>query len=272
MIWIYPLLPSNMKWYTLITWASSGIWYAFAEICAKNNNNLVLVARSAQRLWDIKKLLEDTYKIQVYILVKDITLKDSPKEVYEFTKSNNLNIENLINNAWFWDYGEFSESDPEKDAQMIQLNIITLTSLTRYYVTDMKKNNHGKILNVASTAAFQPGPYMAVYFATKAYVSSFSLALSSELAKTKITVTTLYPGPTKSSFVQSASAEWAQIFSWKLSDSYDVASYGYKSMMRGKRMAIYWALNKAQAGIMRFIPMGLALKAMNMIMKKQKKQ
>ena len=90
---------------------------------------------------------------------------------------------------------------------MIQLNVLALTNLTRYYVADMKKNDYGKILNVASTAAFEPGPYMAVYFATKAYVSSFSLALSIELAKTKITVTTLYPGPTKSNFVQSASAE-----------------------------------------------------------------
>ena len=261
-----------MENYVLITWASSGIWYAFAEIFAKNNNNLVLVARSAQRLQDIKKLLEDTYKIKVYILDKDLTLKDSPKEVYEFTESNNLNIEYLINNAWFWDYGEFSESDPEKDAQMIQLNVLALTNLTRYYVADMKKNDYGKILNVASTAAFEPGPYMAVYFATKAYVSSFSLALSSELANTKITITTLYPGPTKSNFVQSASAEWAQIFSWKLSDSYDVASYGYRSMMKGKRMAIYWALNKTQACIMKFIPMWLVLRTMNMIIKKQKKQ
>ncbi len=128
-----------MENYVLITWASSGIWYAFAEIFAKNNNNLVLVARSAQRLQDIKKLLEDTYKIKVYILDKDLTLKDSPKEVYEFTESNNLKINYLINNAWFWDYGEFSESDPEKDAQMIQLNVLALTNLTRYYVADMKK-------------------------------------------------------------------------------------------------------------------------------------
>ena len=259
-----------MEWYVLITWASSGIWYSFAEIFAKNNNNLVLVARSVQRLQDIKKLLEETYKIKVYIIDKDLTLKDSPKEIYEFTQSNNLMIACLINNAWFWDYWEFSESNPEKDSQMIQLNILALTNLTRYYVADMKKNDHGKILNVASTAAFEPGPYMAVYFATKAYVSSFSLALSSELANTKITITTLYPWPTKSNFVQSASAEWAKIFSWKLSDSYDVASYGYRSMMKGKRMAIYWVLNKIQAYSMKFLPMSLVLKAMNLIMKRKK--
>lgn len=261
-----------MEGYTLITWASNGIWYAFAEICAKNNNNLVLVARSVQRLQDIKKSLENTYKIKVYILAKDLTIKDAPKEIYEFTKSNNLKIKCLVNNAWFWDYWSFSESDQEKNTEMIQLNILALTNLTRYYVSDMKKNNYWKILNVASTAAFQPGPYMAVYFATKAYVSSFSLALSSELTKTKITVTTLYPGPTKSNFIQSASAEWAQIFSWKLSDSYDVASYGYRSMMRGKRIAIYWAFNKLQAFSVKFMPMSLVLRAMSSIMKEQKKQ
>lgn len=261
-----------MEKYTLITWASNGIWYAFAEICAKNNNNLVLVARSVHKLQEIKKSREASYKIKVHILTKDLTLKDSPKEVYEFTKSNNLQIECLVNNAWFWDYWAFVQSDLEKNTEMIQLNILALTNLTRYYVVDMKKNNHGKILNVASTAAFQPGPYMAVYFATKAYVSSFSLALSSELAKTKITVTTLYPGPTKSNFVQSASAEWAQIFSWKLSDTYDVALYGYTSMMKGKRMAIYWALNKLQAYGMKFMPMNLVLRAMNSIMKEQKRK
>ena len=129
-----------MKGSALITWASSWIWYAFAELCAKDGINLVLVARDSKRLQEIKEVFESTYNINVYVLAKDLSQESAPREVYEFTTSNGVRIEYLINNAWFWDYWAFCESDLEKNSQMIQLNILALTNLTRYYLTDMQKN------------------------------------------------------------------------------------------------------------------------------------
>ena len=257
-----------MNNFALITWASSWIWFDFAEIFAKDNINLVLVARSFDKLKEIKQNLETKYKIQVFILEKDLSEQNAPKEVYEFTNSNNLRIDYLVNNAWFWDYWDFSESDVLRNTQMINLNILSLTNLTRYYVSDMKKNKFWKILNISSTASFQPWPYMAVYFATKAYVSSFSLALASELKNDNITITTLCPWPTKSNFEKVSNSSWIAIFSWKVASSYDVAMLWYKSMLSWKKIVVHWFNNWLKAYGVRFLPTELMLKMMSFIMKK----
>ena len=259
----------RMKNYAIITWASSGIGKEFAEMFAKDGHNLVLVARSLSKLQSIKSDLEKTYKIKVIELEKDLSLENSAKEIHEFTKAEHLSIDYLVNNAWFGDYGDFATSDDERNNKMLQLNIVALTRLTRYYIEDMKKHNFWKILNLASTAAFQPGPYMAVYFATKAYVKSFSLAIASELEDTKITVTTLCPGPTASNFEKNANATEASIFSWKLPSSYEVALFGYQSMMKGKKLVIHGWANRILACITRFLPTSLVLKMLKSAMTKK---
>jgi short-subunit dehydrogenase len=174
----------------------------------------------------------------------------------------------LINNAGFGEYWAFAESDPQRNTDMINVNIVALTNLTRYYVEDMKKHNFWKILNVWSTAWFQPGPYMAVYFATKAYVQNFSLALVNELEKTNVTVTTLCPWPTESQFVQKSHAWWAQLFAGKLPSSHDVAIFWYKSMMKWKKLVVHGFMNALKAYSIKYLPISIVLKMMNYIMKK----
>ncbi len=257
-----------MKKYALITGASSGIGLAFTELFAKDTINLILVARSIDTLRSIQSKLQDTYDVDVQILEKDLSKPESAQEVFEYTSSNNLEVEYLVNNAWFGDYGNFIESNLERNSQMISLNILSLTSLSRLYSESMKKNKSWRILNIASTAAFQPGPYMAVYFATKSYVLNFSLALATEFKEYGITVTTLCPGPTESNFGSTAHVTWVSIFSWKLPTSEVVAQYGYKKMNQWKKVAIHGLFNAIRAMSVKFVPIGLQLIMMKLIMKK----
>ncbi len=257
-----------MKNYALITGASSGIGLAFTEVFAKDGINLMLVARSIDTLKSIQSHLQEKYHIDVHILEKDLSKLSSALEVFDYTSSNHIEVEYLINNAWFGDYGDFVESNLEKNSQMISLNILTLTSLCRLYSETMRKNKFGRILNIASTAAFQPGPFMAVYFATKSYVLNFSLALASELKEYGITVTTLCPGPTESNFESTAHATWVSLFSWKLPTSESVAQYGYKKMNQWKKIAIHGFINTIRSLSVRFIPISVLLNMMKFIMKK----
>src|ERR1035437_11122406 len=224
----------------LITGSTSGIGYELAYIHAKQGGNLVLVARSKDKLEQIKKDLENKYKIDVYIIEKDLSIKDSGKDVYDEIKNNNITVDYLINNGGYGDYGFFNESDWGKLERMIKLNITALTQLTKLFINDMIKRRAGKIMNVASTAAFQSGPTMAVYYATKAYVLSFSEALSNEVKDNGITVTTLCPGATQSGFQEAASMQASRLVKGRiLATSKEVAEYGYNAMLKGKSVAIH---------------------------------
>ena len=161
----------------LITGASSGIGLELAKVHASKGGDLVLVARNKLRLDELKTELESKFKVKVYTIGKDLSLANSAQEVYNETKNQNIEIDYLINNAGFGDFGMFVDTDWNKELQMINLNITTLTHFTKLYLQDMVKRGSGRIMNVASTAAFQSGPTMAVYFATKAYVLSFSEAI-----------------------------------------------------------------------------------------------
>ena len=245
----------------MITGASNGIGMELAKIHASKGGNLVLVARNKHKLDEIKKELEHEFKIKVYIIIKDLSLVNSASEVYQETTKENLQIDYLINNAGFGDFGMFSETDWNKEFQMINLNITTLTHFTKLYLQDMIKLKSGKIMNVASIAAFQSGPTLAVYCATKAYVLSFSEAISNELIGTGITVTTLCPGATKSGFEVAAAMEQSNLFKdKKLPTSKEVAEYGYSSMMKGKTVAIHGIINYILANSVRFLPRALVLK------------
>ncbi len=166
----------------LITGASGGIGLEFAKIHAENGDNLVLVARSKEKLDSLKDGLEGKYKINVHTIGKDLSRHGSIVELYDELKTLNISVDYLINNAGIGDFSLFEVSDWNKLEKMINLNVLALTHLTKMFLPGMIASGDGKILNVASTAAFQPGPTMAVYFATKAFVLSFSEAINEEVS------------------------------------------------------------------------------------------
>ncbi|MBC7552670.1 MAG: SDR family oxidoreductase [Taibaiella sp.] len=253
----------------LITGASNGIGLELAKIHASKGDNLVLVARNKSRLDEIKVQLEKQFRITVYTIGKDLSLTDAARQVYDETKSRNITIDYLINNAGFGDYGMFCETDWNKEVQMINLNITALTQFTKLYLQDMVKRKTGKIMNVASTAAFQSGPTMAVYFATKAYVLSFSEAVDNEVRDKGITITTLCPGATESGFQAVAAMEdSALVKGKKLPSAEEVALYGYEMMMKGKTVAIHGTINAILANGIRFLPRSVVVKITRKIQKK----
>jgi uncharacterized protein len=245
----------------LITGASNGIGLELAKVHASKGDNLVLVARNKSKLDELKSELESKYKIKVYTIGKDLSADNVAKDVYDETTKQKIEIDYLINNAGFGDFGMFVETDWNKELQMINLNITTLTQFTKLYLQDMVKRKSGKIMNVASTAAFQSGPTMAVYYATKAYVLSFSEAINNEVSDKGVTVTTLCPGATESGFQAAAAMEESALVKGKkLPTSKEVAEYGYKSMMNGKTVAIHGLMNWIMANSVRFTPRALVVK------------
>lgn len=255
----------------LITGASNGIGLELAKVHASKGDNLVLVARNKSKLDILKTELENQYKVKVYVIDKDLSASNSAKEVYEETTKQKIQIDYLINNAGFGDFGMFVETDWNKELQMINLNITTLTQFTKLYLQDMIKRRSGKIMNVASTAAFQSGPTMAVYYATKAYVLSFSEAVDNEVRDKGITVTTLCPGATESGFQAAAAMEESKLVKGKkLPTSKEVAEYGYSSMMKGKTVAIHGMMNWLMANSVRFTPRAIVVKLTRMIQDKAK--
>lgn len=217
----------------LITGASSGIGKELTKIHAENGGNLVIIARSLGKLNELKTDLENKYGIKVFVLEKDLTAPNAIQEVYDYVSHNNITIDYLINNAGFGGVGKFHERDWEKDLSMIQLNIIALTGLTRRFLPDFVKRNSGKILNVSSTASLMAGPMQAVYFATKAYVTSFSNAIAEELYDTKITVTNLMPGATETDFGSTSGMDKTEMFK-NTADATTVAKDAYNGMLNGK--------------------------------------
>ena len=218
----------------LITGASAGIGYELAQVHAQTGGDLVVVARREDKLKDLKAQLEDTYGIQVYPITKDLTQPNAATEVYDDIKSQGIEIDYLINNAGFGGLGKFHQRPLAADIEMINLNIIALTSFTHLVLQDFVQKNSGRILNVSSTASLLPGPLQAVYYATKAFVTSFSNALSGELSNTKVTVTNLMPGATATEFASVSGMEKTALFD-KTVSARKVAEDGYKAMLKGKR-------------------------------------
>jgi short-subunit dehydrogenase len=255
----------------LITGASNGIGLELAKVHASKGGNLVLVARNKSKLDELKAELERQYKVSVYTIGKDLSAVNSALEVYEETTKQNIPIDYLINNAGFGDFGMFVETDWNKEWQMINLNITTLTHFTKLYLQDMVKRRKGKIMNVASTAAFQPGPTMAVYYATKAYVLSFSEAVDNEVRDKGISITSLCPGATESGFQAAAAMEESNLVKGKkLPTSKEVAEYGYTAMLKGKTVAIHGLMNSILANSVRFTPRALVVRITRKIQDKAK--
>ncbi len=252
-----------MRKTALITGASSGLGYEFVKLFAKDDYGLILVARNIERLEEIKREFKDS---EIIVIQKDLTKPNSVKELYSEIKEKGFNIDVLVNNAGFGLLGKFDKLDAGRQIDMIQLNVSALTELTLYVLQEMKQRKSGKILNVASTAAFQPGPLMAVYYATKAYVLSLSEALVEELRGTGITVTALCPGPTKTNFAKAANVEKTKMFA-KVMEADIVAQLGYKALMRGQRVIITGGMNRIGAYAAKFLPRGFIAKIAKAITK-----
>lgn len=217
----------------LITGASSGLGKEFAYIHAKTGWDLVLVARRTDKLETIKSDIEEKHKISVYIISKDLTAVNAATEIYDELQQKNIEVEYLINNAGFGGIGKFSERKLSDEQAMISLNIMSLMELCHLFLPDMKARNSGQILNVSSTASLLPWPNQAVYYATKAFVTSFSNAINEELFDTDITVTALLPGATETEFGAVSGMDKTSLFA-KTARAKEVAQDGYDAMLAWK--------------------------------------
>jgi short-subunit dehydrogenase len=246
-----------MAEYALITGASSGIGLELARIAASNHMNLILLARNAEKMMQLRTELEELYPIKVLAVGCDLTKPDSVEKITALLNGRGIVPDILINNAGFGMYGAFDKIGAETETNMIQLNITSLTELTKVIYRQMRSRGSGRILNVSSIAGFMPGPWMAAYHATKAYVLSFSEALAVEAKGSGVTVTALCPGPTESNFENRASTgagiKAFQNFG-KLPTAKQVAEYGWKSMMKGKAVAIHGKKFRTLLFLIRFLP------------------
>lgn len=251
----------------LITGASSGIGLEFARLFARDGYDLVLIARRINELEKLKTELEMESKVSVKVIQKDLADPTSVQEIYEELQHTEIDV--LVNNAGFGYVGNFAETDWDVYNSMMNVNIDALVYLTRLILPGMVKRGSGRILNVASTAAFQPGPLMAVYYATKSFVVSFSQAIATELEGSGVTVTCLCPGPTVSGFQDTAGMKRSKIMKYlKFASSNDVALYGYRAMAEGKRLAIHGFVNRVFVCLVKFIPTIFVLKLIRYLNKK----
>ena len=243
----------------LITGASAGIGLELARVFARNGYSLVLVARTASRLEDLAKELKPA---PVQVIALDLTLPDAPEQVLRAAPK----VDVLVNNAGFGALGKFAELPLADQLNIMQLNMTALVSLCRLYLPGMLAAHQGRILNVASTAAFQPGPLMAIYYATKAFVLSFSEAIANELEGTGVTVTALCPGPTESEFQARAKMENSGLVKGrKIMDARTVAEAGYRATLAGKTLEIPGVLNKLMAQSVRVSPRKMVVKLVRAI-------
>lgn len=250
-----------MKKVALITGASTGIGRELAHIHAENGGDLVIVARRKEKLEAIKQELESKYNIKVEVLVKDLNGAEAAKALYEEIKSKNIEVEYLMNNAGFGGIGKFHEREWEQDLAMINLNIVSLVALTRFFLPDFVKRNKGKILNTSSTASFIPGPLQAVYYASKSFVTFFSNAIAEELRETNITVTALMPGATATEFGALSGMDKTILFN-KTASARSVAEDGYNGMMKGKLDVVsgLTTVQKILFAMLPFLPKRIKLK------------
>lgn len=235
----------NRNQYALITGATSGIGYELAKLFAKEGYNLILVARNEQLLQQTTDELKQQYGVEITPLAKDLFKPTAAEEIYNKTREMGININVLVNDAGQGQWGPFVETDLQRDLDIIQLNIASLVSLTKYFLRDMVQRNEGKILQVGSEAGTTPVPLLSTYAATKAFVISFSVALADELRDTNITVTVLLPGATDTDFFHKANQENTVLYREKeLLSPEEVAKDGYEALMKGERKIISGAKTK----------------------------
>ncbi|NEQ89002.1 MAG: SDR family oxidoreductase [Moorea sp. SIO2I5] len=252
----------------LVTGASSGIGAELARLHAAKGGNLVLVARREEVLNKLKSELENAYNIKATVIVADLAQPDSAEQIFAATEAAGIQIDILINNAGFGGHGKFHERDLAKDQAMMQVNMVSLVNLTHLYLQGMVSRNYGRVLHVASTAGFIPGPLQAVYYATKAFVVSFSQAIAQELSDTNVTSTALCPGAVATGFV--AAGDLNGVSTWdNAASSESVAKCGYDAMMKGELVKINEAsLSFMVNWVVPFLPRKTVLKMSQQTMEK----
>jgi len=254
----------------LITGASSGIGLELAHLFARDGYRLVLVARNRTALRELATDLQTRYNAEIWISPKDLAHPASPLELYQELQESSVVLDVLVNNAGFGAEGAFLQTDWNVEGEMLQVNIVALTQLTKLFLPQIRARE-GKLLNVASTAAFLPGPYMAVYYASKAYVLHFTEALAEELSGTKATVTCLCPGPVKTGFQKRAGiADSNLLHGPLLVDVREVARIGYEGMKAGKRVVIPGWKNRAVVESLRLSPRSVTPKMVRRLHEKKK--
>jgi short-subunit dehydrogenase len=249
-----------MKETALVTGASYGIGRELAMLCARDGCDLVLVARSKDRLDELAEELRSRHTISIWAIPLDLTEPGSPQMLYGETERAGIEIDILVNNAGYGYAGAFAEGETDMQVDMVQLNVTALTHLTRLFLPSMLTRGRGRILNVASTAAFQPGPFMAVYYATKAFVLSLSEALAEECRGRGVTVTALCPGPTATEFQSRAGTADSGLRRLGVMDARTVAEQGYRGMRAGKAIVVNGFFNRLLVQSVRLAPRSVVRK------------
>jgi short-subunit dehydrogenase len=244
----------------LITGASAGIGLELARLFAADKSNLVLVARRHDRLTRLADELHARHGVTVQTIAADLAEPQAPQSIYEQLAASGVAVDVVVNNAGFGAVGSIAELPLQRQLDMIQVNITSLAHLTRLFLPAMLGRGRGGVLNVGSTAAFQPGPFLAVYYATKAFVLSFTEALAEELAGTAVHVTCLCPGPTATEFAAEAKLEDSLLFRFPVMDSASVAKAAYRGFRRGKVIIVPGLLNRAGTVGVRLAPRWLVRK------------
>jgi hypothetical protein len=242
----------------LITGASSGIGRELARCFADGGADLVLVARREEALRTVADELESEHGITARVMPSDLAKPDAPQALFDQCAAEGITVDVVVNNAGFGARGPVAELDTQRQVDMVQVNVTALTHLTRLFLPSMLDRGHGGVLNVASTAAFQPGPNMSVYYATKAYVLSFTEGLAEEVHGTGVHVTCLAPGATDTEFVDRADMEDTTLFKLGAMTPDDVARAGYEGFRSNTTLVVPGALNKLTAASVRFIPRTVA--------------
>ena len=256
----------------LVTGASSGIGLELARVAAARAHDVVLVARSADALRTLADELARAHGATAHVVPVDLSMPEGPDLVVAAAEEIGLEVDVLVNNAGFGLYGEFVETDLAIERDMIAVNVTAPTILAKRFAEPMVRRGRGRILNVASTAAFQPGPRMAVYYATKAYVLSLSMALSIELERTGVTVTCLAPGPVRTPFRERARVSRSRLFSGERGgEPAAVARAGWTALERGRRLAIPGVWNRLGSVAARAVPLPLAARVVAMLQPTERK-
>ena len=244
----------------LVTGASGGIGLDLARLLAADGFDVVLVARSKDPLEELAEELRGRHSVTAHVLVKDLADPAAPQQIYDELASRSIAVEVLVNNAGFGVHGAFHESDLDQELALLQVNIVALTHLTKLFLRGMVGRRSGRIMQVASTAAFVPGTYMSCYYASKAYVLSHAVAMARELRRSGVVISILCPGPTRTGFQKRAGMEEARLFRLKSMDSMTVARAGYEGLMKGKLIVVPGLVNKLTTFASRFAPRMLLAK------------
>ena len=249
-----------MEGYALVTGATSGIGLEIALNFARDGINLILVARTENKLMEIKEKIESDYKVEVLILAKDLTSEEAPDEIYQEVEKRGIRVDFLINNAGFGSFGRLIATDYETEKDLVKLNVLSLLQMNKLFVPLMAARHYGYVMNVASLAAFMPGPVMANYYASKAYVLSLSEAMHEELKKDGVKVTALCPGPVRTNFQERAQLQKTDTAKSFIMEAKKVADIGYLGLLRGKAIVVPGTFEKIVPVITKLLPRSLVRK------------